>query len=472
MRVFRLDLRSLAILRMAIGFLVTLDILLRARDLSAFYTDAGVVTRPGLLSWDWSDPWFSLFLGGSGWLSAAVLFGLTAFFGVQLMRGWRTRWMTFGCWLMLCSLYQRNPLINDRGDLELILVLFWSMFLPLGARWSVDARRDGTPDEPAVLSMGSAALLLQFAQIYLFAALLKHGLPWLRGDALELSLRSALFSTPQSLWLARWPELVNTFTYPVVAMELLLPCLLLSPVANGPVRTIGVLLLVVFHGLVGLLLQLGLFPLIGALLPLGCLPAWFWDRVGSLQAWLDRVVPAPPRSGGAGRLPLPVSLLVGLCLAYTLLCNLFMVGEPSPQNLPSGLRTFGRALRLEQHWDLFAPLPPLDGWFVLRAQVEGQGEVDLLRDQPVSLERPADPSRVFPNHRWRMLMITMIFRNGEHFREPFVRHVAREYRRSHPQARAGRLELLFVVQLVDEQGVQLPPRVWTLWSGPDAPGMD
>lgn len=448
---------------MAIGFLVLLDTLLRTRDLTAFYTDSGLIPRVDLVEWAWSDPWLCLHLGGSGWLSAAVLFALTGFFAVQLMRGWRTRWMTFGCWLMLSSLYQRNPLVNDRGDLELILILFWSLFLPLGARWSVDARK-GTPEDPAVLSVASVALLVQFAQIYLFAALLKNGLPWLRGDALLLSLRSALFSTPQGVWLTQWPDAVNTLTHPAIALELLIPCLLLCPVANGPLRTIGVAMLVVFHGLIGLFLQLGLFPLIGALLPLGCLPAWFWDKVGS--GWLDRRFPAEKIPGRAGRLPGPVSLFVGLCLAYTIACNLYLLPEPTPRKIPGWLRPIGRALRLEQHWDLFAPLPPLDGWFVLRAEVEGESTpIDLLRDQPASLERPSDPSRVFPDHRWRMLMIALLFPSGEHFRGNYALYQARRYETRHPNSRVGRLELIFVVQLVDDDGMQLPPRVWALWTG-------
>lgn len=143
-----------------------------------------------------------------------ILFLLTAFCAIQLMRGWHTRLMTFGCWL-----YQRNPLVNDRGDLELILVLFWSFFLPLGASTDQRARRHGSPAAPTFCSLASATLVLQFAQIYLFAALLKNGLPWLRGDALLQACRSALFCTPLSQMLTNSPELLRALTHPVIALE-------------------------------------------------------------------------------------------------------------------------------------------------------------------------------------------------------------------------------------------------------------
>ncbi len=264
MKVFQLDLRSLAVLRVSLGFLVLLDTVLRARDLEAFYTDSGLLPRAELLERPWSDPWLCLHLGAGGVVGQGTLFLLTALCAVQLMRGWHTRLMTFGCWLSLNSLYQRNPLVNDRGDLELILVLFWSLFLPLGDRWSVDARR-GAPADPRVSSLATVALVLQFAQIYLFAALLKNGLPWLRGDALLQSCRSAFFCTPLSQMLTGYPELLGALTHPVIALELLIPCLLLFPWANGPIRSLGIALLALFHGLVAGLFHLGLFPLIGGL---------------------------------------------------------------------------------------------------------------------------------------------------------------------------------------------------------------
>ncbi len=461
MKVFQLDLRSLALLRVSLGFLVLLDTLLRARDLEAFYTDDGLLPRADLVERPWGDPWLCLHLGAGGVVGQAVLFLLTAFCAIQLMRGWRTRLMIFACWLSLNSLYQRNPLVNDRGDLELILVLFWSFFLPLGARWSADARRHGSPAEPACTSLASAALVLQFAQIYLFAALLKNGLPWLRGDALLLSCRSALFCTPLSQKLAEYPELLQALTHPVIALELLIPCLLLFPWANGPIRSLGVLLLVVFHGLVAALFQLGLFPLIGGLLPIGLLPTWFWEGPGRgldrrLSAWLvapTSTARTPPRWQ---------SLLVGISLLYTIACNLFQVSEPSPRHIPPGLRDFGRVLRLEQHWDLFSPLPPYDGWFILKGETP-DGPLDLLRDRPLEVSRPADPSAIFPNHRWRMLMISLLFPPGEPFRGNFASYQAGLWKARHPGSNLGRIQFLFAVQLVDDQGNQRDPSTWILW---------
>jgi len=43
-RVFGLDLRSIALFRILLGTLLLSDLLLRASDITAFYTDQGVLT--------------------------------------------------------------------------------------------------------------------------------------------------------------------------------------------------------------------------------------------------------------------------------------------------------------------------------------------------------------------------------------------------------------------------------------------
>ena len=57
-QVFAADLRSLALLRVALGLIVICDVALRARDLSAFYSDSGVLSRAAYLQrvgegWSW-----------------------------------------------------------------------------------------------------------------------------------------------------------------------------------------------------------------------------------------------------------------------------------------------------------------------------------------------------------------------------------------------------------------------------------
>ena len=53
--VLRLDTRSLAVFRVGLGLLLLADILERSRNLTAHYTDAGVLPRSLLLRHGWTE---------------------------------------------------------------------------------------------------------------------------------------------------------------------------------------------------------------------------------------------------------------------------------------------------------------------------------------------------------------------------------------------------------------------------------
>ena len=95
--------------------------------------------------------------------------------------GWHTRIATAVSWALLVSLHARNPwLASMGGDALLRLFLFWGMFLPLGARLSLDARR-----EPALarapaqyVSAATVALLGQVCLVYFATGAQKSGELW------------------------------------------------------------------------------------------------------------------------------------------------------------------------------------------------------------------------------------------------------------------------------------------------------
>lgn len=82
-------------------------------------------------------------------------------------------------WALCLSLWARNPAICGYADTLLRMLLFWSMFLPLGARASLDARRRGGPrDAGPVVSLAGAAMMLQVAFVYFFTAMQRTGSDW------------------------------------------------------------------------------------------------------------------------------------------------------------------------------------------------------------------------------------------------------------------------------------------------------
>ena len=105
-----------------------------------------------------------------------ALRAFTAGCAIALLVGWRTRLATVLCWYLVASV---QPLSYMGGDSILRLLLFWGLFLPLSARFSMDAvqgrvrrRRD------SFISGGTVALLLQVCIIYWATGIQKTGALW------------------------------------------------------------------------------------------------------------------------------------------------------------------------------------------------------------------------------------------------------------------------------------------------------
>jgi apolipoprotein N-acyltransferase len=180
---FGIDMRSLAAFRVALGLVLVLDLLGRARNLELFYTDAGAFPVAVLREQYPALSRLSVHALSGGIGLQALLFASAIGFALALIVGYRTRIATLASLYLLLSLHIRNPHVLMGGDALLQHLLFWSLFLPLGARWSVDARRRDASHERA-FGVASAALLVQVCLVYGVNAVLKLRTDaWLAGFA-------------------------------------------------------------------------------------------------------------------------------------------------------------------------------------------------------------------------------------------------------------------------------------------------
>lgn len=282
-RIYGLDLRSLSLFRIGLGALLIGDLIWRARDLRAFYTDFGVLPRPVLLE-RFADPWFiSLHLSSGMAAVQALLFLLAMGFGFMVLVGYRTKLATIASWLLLISLHNRNPIILQGGDILLRMLVFWAMFLPLHAYWSVDRALDTSNAEypERVLTVGSVALMAQVACVYGFAVLLKSGSEWWGdGSGVYFALSLEQFATPVGRFLLQFPGVLRVLTFLTMDIEVVVPILLFSPFLAAQARTTAILLMVALQ--LGLLicLHLGHFPLVAIVAVLGLIPTWAWSLRG------------------------------------------------------------------------------------------------------------------------------------------------------------------------------------------------
>lgn len=181
--VFSIDLRSLALFRIMLAGTILYSALILAPNLRAFFTDQGVLDRSAQRAAKPFGQVSLLMLSGALWPVVLVWAGLVLA-ALALLFGWRARAAAFSAWVFYLSLVGRNGLIMQGGDLLILLLLFWAMFLPVSAVFSVDA---AIADEnhraaPPRLSVATVGLLLQVAYVYVYRALLKTSSIW-REDA-------------------------------------------------------------------------------------------------------------------------------------------------------------------------------------------------------------------------------------------------------------------------------------------------
>jgi len=279
--IFGIDLRTLALFRVLLGFYVLLDLVLRARDLTAHYTDLGFMPRLVQITQLRSGSW-SLHLANGSPLFQGLLFAIAALAAIGLILGWRTRLMTAVSWGLLLSVQNRNTFILSGEDNLALLLLFWAMFLPLGARYSLDRALSRTPDYPdsAYFSVATLALLIQGMSMYFFSALLKTHPIWVPdGTAVYYALQLDYLVTSFSLWFRQFKEAMTGLTYYVYALELIGPFLIFSPVFHRTFRTACMAAFMTMHLAFFFFLEIGLFPYISIVMNLTFMPPWLWDAI-------------------------------------------------------------------------------------------------------------------------------------------------------------------------------------------------
>lgn len=491
-----IDPRALAAFRISLGFLFALDLLLRSRDLVAFYTDSGVLPRAVLRE---SSPLLARVslhaLSGAAW-AQGVLFTLAAGLALALLVGYRTRVATAGSLVLLFSLHARNPLVLNGGDTLLVHLLFWGMFLPLGERWSLDARRGGWsfPPRQLVTSVASAALLVQVVLVYVVNATLKlRGDLWLGGEAVQYVFSLDKFTVLLGDVLANYPDLLELFAHLWLAMVV---SSVLLVALTGRARAAFVALFVGAHLGMALTLRIGLFPLISVAGLLPFLPPVVWDTfesavpnsvsisgpsaissdsvvaaVSSVSAVAavssDSVVAAV--SSVSAVLPL-FSVSVVPTILETLsrwarrlrtpVVACLLVGMVGWNAAVLGVVDTGGAVTTEDTpWNMFAPDPMrTDGWYVMPGELASGEEVDAFHQRPIRWDRPPDVAQSYPNDRWRKYLKNVRWSEYPSQRRAFAGYLCDRWNRNHDDELV-RLSVVYVAQPTRFDGPEPTRRV-------------
>lgn len=384
-----------------------------------------------------------------------------------------------GSWFLLLSLQNRNTLIGQGGDDLLRMLLFWSIFLPWGRFYSLDAQRHtNQPRQITHFSAASVGFIVQIMLVYICTALLKNSPEWhTTGTALynALSLDQVLFPVGKLIY--PYPGLLKYLTIGTYYIELYLPILLLIPVFNPFFRLIVIGVLAGFHLGISLTLFVGLFYLINWVSILGLLPpvAMNWFEVKLLPYFQNlgyrlkhytnkipvlfevrtvwQVSPARREQVRAGKEGLVIAVLI-----YVIWWNFSNVPQVN-YPLPPAARWPGMLLRVDQHWGMFAPeVFKDDGWYILEGITTRNKRIDLNRKGlPVTERKPESVVALFKNDRWRKYSENYLFVNNAFMRPYFCNYRLRIWNEAHsPADQIKELQVIYMMErtLPDYQPVK------------------
>jgi hypothetical protein len=142
-----------------------------------------------------------------------LLFGLFVLALALMTLGLFTRPATVVAWVMACTFHNRLSELMNGGDALLRTGLYFLMFAPAGAAWSLDRWRRARAAAPAGLGPVRIApwsvrlLQIQFCAMYLFTGLAKARGDWVSGEAMYWVLNDVA--------LCRWPYCLLPVPMPV-----------------------------------------------------------------------------------------------------------------------------------------------------------------------------------------------------------------------------------------------------------------
>ena len=453
-----LDTRSLALYRVALGLILVADSLLRTRDFGLMFGAEGIFP-PDVLGRYNADAtlWSLALVGDPQWWGGLVL-TTEGVAGACLVVGCGTRLATIAAWIAVVSILRRTSPATNAGDAWLACQLFWALFIPLGAAWSWDARRQRTaqPTATSVCSIATAALILQVVAVYLGAGLAKINDSWLSGAALQRALSVHDHGTPLGMLVSHAPWLTRPLTWGVLMGEVAAPiAILLWPAPR--VRTAIAATFILFHAAIWLTMSIGLFAAIGMAAWLPLLPGALWGRRDDAGTPL-----------GLGR------VASWVCAAAMVVAGASFLRSsgPWPGPLPRPLVAAVNILCLNQEWRMFGAVPPQEQWIYGRAELADGKVVDLLRGgRPLEAERPTGGFSSLEHHRWHKFFWVLPRPHVRVFAAPTAAALARRWNDVHDaDEQVQSLEIRYAQETVTGSDDVRREEVLAIWPPRNAVG--
>ena len=199
---FTIDPRSLALFRIGLGLVLLIDLVIRASDFQAMYSDEGmfsraVICRHVTIAWNWS-----LHFGSGAWGYQVFLFGVAGRFRGGLVSRIRNAvghdWGPGSCLFRSIIAYRQS---STGATICSACFCSGACFCPWdmsGPGTGVCCKGEGPQIHRwrPVRSIASAGIMLQMGMMYLFTAISKSNADWWSGGAVAGALAHDMYARP------------------------------------------------------------------------------------------------------------------------------------------------------------------------------------------------------------------------------------------------------------------------------------
>jgi hypothetical protein len=464
---FTIDLRAAAFMRIALSSVLIVDLVFRLNYAEALYGFEGILPLDYVhQNMGARPPLFQLyFLSDATWLPVLLL-SLNLLVAIFLLLGLFTRTSMFVCWLLFASLYYRNGLIHSGAESTLIMGLFWALFLPCGAYFSLDAWRKRIPRYAVShYSPVTVAFTCQIVAYYFLSGLHKTGSEWWpEGTALYYALNLETLSSSWATLLLQYPLAMQGLSLAIWIVEAFSPLLLiLLPMLFGIwLRTGTILFLILFHLGIAVFLDIGTFPYINIAILLAFLPSQFYqsifdnfnsanksDPLNKFQKKnLQPEHPARPIQYWSETSKL-CAVFVGLVLSLVIAQGYYgYLREPTP----TLIKKTARFMALRQSFRFFSPKPSKKElfWFFPGTLTDGT-KVDAfnLSLAPMPIEKQFIED--YYNKVWRkyFLRFTKSRTQYKSLKSEFARYLCDRWRKNFKDTKLANLEEVSLIYLIE-----------------------
>lgn len=438
------DLRALSLMRIGLALVILSDLIIRCSDFTAHYTEAGVWPRE-MLSQGWKSGYWTFHALSTQPAYVAVLFSLQFLVALSFLIGFRSQISAFILFIFYVSLHNRNIFILQAGDDLLRLVILACVFLPVGARYSID-NRNKRPIRQSTI--GFLSYLLLISSVYIFTVLLKSGPDWRQNfDAVYYALNLSQLRLPFGDWLLLHPSLHKPLTLLVLILEIVIPILILWPSSKKTSRLIAFFLITFLHISFGSSLYVGLFWIICIVSSIGLLPEAFMNKVEKIlhlkQVNTDTLA-LPSRAAA-------ITVFLITCISFA--NNLSTLKEVNYE-LTSPLTEVVNAMRMDQYWGMFSPgILRNDGYLVYHGMDSIGRQWDLRRDQDyVDYHEPPHVVDMYKNDRWRKWAENMQDNRFTFLRPLYCQYIIRSFNKVAKKRKVKLLKLYWLEKITPPPG--------------------